>query len=137
MIIVDTSALLAMHDPREKSHLELRKIAQSRKQELIISPYVVAEFDYMISKANSADFSLRALNNLLIAPFELVQLTTVDFITATEVMAKYQDLNIGITDASLIALAARFETSKIMTLDRRHFSAMKLLSGKPVQMIPN
>jgi len=126
-----------MHDPREKSHLELRKIAQSRKQELIISPYVVAEFDYMISKANSADFSLRALNNLLIAPFELVQLTTVDFITATEVMAKYQDLNIGITDASLIALAARFETSKIMTLDRRHFSAMKLLSGKPVQMIPN
>jgi hypothetical protein len=137
VIIVDTSALLAMHDPREKSHLELRKIAQSRKQELIISPYVVAEFDYMISKANSADFSLRALNNLLIAPFELVQLTTVDFITATEVMAKYQDLNIGITDASLIALAARFETSKIMTLDRRHFSAMKLLSGKPVQMIPN
>ena len=137
MIIVDTSALLAMHDPREKSHLELRKIAQSRKQELIISPYVVAEFDYMISKANSADFSLRALNNLLIAPFELVQLTTADFITATEVMAKYQDLNIGITDASLIALAARFETSKIMTLDRRHFSAMKLLSGKPVQMIPN
>lgn len=126
-----------MHDSREKSHLELRKIAQSRKQELIISPYVVAEFDYMISKANSADFSLRALNNLLIAPFELVQLTTVDFITATEVMAKYQDLNIGITDASLIALAARFETSKIMTLDRRHFSAMKLLSGKPVQMIPN
>ena len=126
-----------MHDPREKSHLELRKIAQSRKQELIISPYVVAEFDYMISKANSADFSLRALNNLLIAPFELVQLTTADFITATEVMAKYQDLNIGITDASLIALAARFETSKIMTLDRRHFSAMKLLSGKPVQMIPN
>jgi len=126
-----------MHDPREKSHLELRKIAQSRKQELIISPYVVAEFDYMISKANSEDFSLRALNNLLIAPFELVQLTTVDFITATEVMAKYQDLNIGITDASLIALAARFETSKIMTLDRRHFSAMKLLSGKPVQMIPN
>jgi len=137
VIIVDTSALLAMHDPREKSHLELRKIAQSRKQELIISPYVVAEFDYMISKANSADFSLRALNNLLIAPFELVQLTTADFITATEVMAKYQDLNIGITDASLIALAARFEANKIMTLDRRHFSAMKLLSGKPVQMIPN
>jgi len=137
VIIVDTSALLAMHDPREKSHLELRKIAQSRKQELIISPYVVAESDYMISKANSSEFSLRALNNLLIAPFELVQLTTVDFITATEVMAKYQDLNIGITDASLIALAARFETSKIMTLDRRHFSAMKLLSGKPVQMIPN
>jgi len=137
VIIVDTSALLAMHDPREKSHLDLRKIAQSRKQELIVSPYVVAEFDYMISKANSSEFSLRALNNLLIAPFELVQLTTEDFIKATEVMAKYHDLSIGITDASLIALAARFETSKIMTLDRRHFSAMKLLSGKPVQMIPN
>ena len=137
MIIVDTSALLAMHDTREKSHLELRKIAQSRKQELIVSPYVVAEFDYMISKANSSDFSLRALNNLLIAPFELVQLTTEDFIKATEVMEKYQDLSIGVTDASLIALAARFETSKIMTLDRRHFSAMKLLSGKPVQVIPS
>ena len=126
-----------MHDPREKSHLDLRKIAQSRKQELIVSPYVVAEFDYMISKANSSEFSLRALNNLLIAPFELVQLTTEDFIKATEVMAKYHDLSIGITDASLIALAARFETSKIMTLDCRHFSAMKLLSGKPVQIVPN
>lgn len=137
MIIVDTSALLAMHDPREKSHLELRKIAQSKKQELIVSPYVVAEFDYMISKANSSEFSLRALNNLLIAPFELVQLTTVDFIAATDVIAKYQDLRIGITDASLIALSARFGTNKIMTLDRRHFSAMKLLSGKPVQIIPN
>ena len=126
-----------MHDPRDKYHLELRKIAHSRTQELIVSPYVVAEFDYMLSKANSSEFSLRALNNLLTAPFELVQLTSEDFITATEVVAKYADLKIGITDASLIALAARFETNKIMTLDRRHFSAMKSISGKPIQIIPN
>ena len=137
MIIVDTSALLAMHDPRDKHHKKLGEIALKKKHELIISPYVVAEFDYMLSRANSPELSLMALNNLLTSPFELVQLTTEDFVTATKVIQKYQDLKIGITDASLIALASRFETNKVMTLDRRHFGVMKTISGKHLQIIPD
>jgi predicted nucleic acid-binding protein len=46
-------------------------------------------------------------------------------VTAAE---KHQD--IGLTDASLLVLAARFETIRLATLDERHFRAVPPLTGE-------
>ena len=38
--------------------------------------------------------------------------------------------DIGLADGSLLALAARLETTRIATLDERHFRAVRPLAGE-------
>jgi uncharacterized protein len=39
--------------------------------------------------------------------------------------------DIGLTDASLVALAAHLGTTRIVTLDHRHFRRLQPLTGEP------
>lgn len=41
----------------------------------------------------------------------------------------YAELNIGITDASLVVIAARYNTTRLLTLDQRHFRTVRPLWG--------
>lgn len=40
-------------------------------------------------------------------------------------MAQYQDLNLGLADASVIATAERLRIQAILTLDERHFRVIR------------
>ena len=48
---------------------------------------------------------------------------------AVEIAERYGDLGVSLTDASLVALAARLETRRIATFDERHFRAVRPLHG--------
>jgi predicted nucleic acid-binding protein len=41
-----------------------------------------------------------------------------------EPMRRYKGFPLGVTDASVIAVAERMRISEVATLDRRHFSAI-------------
>jgi hypothetical protein len=44
--------------------------------------------------------------------------------------------DIGLTDASLVVIAARYRTSTILTLDERHFRAIRPLDGNAFTLLP-
>ena len=46
-----------------------------------------------------------------------------------EIASQYETIDLGLTDASLIALAAHLETTRIATLDERHFRAVRPLAA--------
>jgi predicted nucleic acid-binding protein len=48
---------------------------------------------------------------------------------ATDIADHYEDLGIGLTDASLVALARRVDSIDIATFDERHFRALRPLEG--------
>ena len=49
---------------------------------------------------------------------------------------RYHDLRIGLTDASLVVLAARYETDRILTLEERHFRELRTLDGRSLVLLP-
>jgi len=51
-------------------------------------------------------------------------------------VSRYRDLRIGLTDASIAVLAERYGTNRVLTLDERHFRALKLAGGKPFVVLP-
>ena len=59
-----------------------------------------------------------------------------DVAAAASVVADYADLGIGLADASLVVLAGRFETNRILTLDERHFRALRTPAGEPFTVLP-
>ena len=54
-----------------------------------------------------------------------------------EVALQWSELDLGLTDASLVALADRYETLDVATVDHRHFRAVRSLErGQPFRLLP-
>ncbi|MDO8671007.1 MAG: VapC toxin family PIN domain ribonuclease, partial [Dehalococcoidia bacterium] len=49
---------------------------------------------------------------------------------------QYANFPLGGTDASVIALAERLGTDVIITLDRRHFGAVRRINSMPWRLLP-
>jgi predicted nucleic acid-binding protein len=48
---------------------------------------------------------------------------------SAQIAEEYEDVRLGLTDASLIALAARLRTIRVASFDERHFRAVRPLAG--------
>lgn len=49
---------------------------------------------------------------------------------------RYADLHIGIADASIVVLAAKYGTTRVLTFDERHFLAMRPLHAAAFTILP-
>jgi len=52
------------------------------------------------------------------------------------VIERYQDQDIDVADASLVILADRYRTDRLLTLDRRHFRVVRTNTGAPFTVLP-
>jgi hypothetical protein len=50
-------------------------------------------------------------------------------------LAEYADLDLGLVDASVIALAEEIGVYRLATRDVRHFSAVRLRCGRPFELV--
>ena len=53
-----------------------------------------------------------------------------------ELINRYRDQDIGLADASLVILAARYRTDRLLTLDHRHFRVIRTLNGRAFSIQP-
>ena len=136
MIVADTSALLAFFNNKEPDHEAVRNVVESHDDPLVVSPFVVAELDYLLATRHGVDAELAVLKELGGGAYELATVGTDELKKAATVIAKYRDQDIGVADASLVVLAALYRTRRIMTLDRRHFVVLRPLDGGRFRLLP-
>lgn len=135
-MIVDTSALLAYFDRDEPDHAAVTRILEETDEPLVVSPYVVAEVDYLVASRLGTDAELAVLRELASGAWELASLGLEDLRAASALIERYADQRIGIADASNVVLAERYQTRLIVTLDRRHFSVVRTLAGGAFSILP-
>lgn len=135
-MIVDTSALLAYFDSAEPDHAAVSRAINGSDEALVVSPYVVAELDYLVATRVGVDAELAVLRELSGGAWELVDFTAADVERAAAVIEKYRDQNIGIADASNVVLAQRYQTRTMATLDHRHFTVLRPLDGGRFTLVP-
>lgn len=135
MIIADTSGLLAAFDRRERSH-DAVVPHLAGDEAVVVSPYVVAEIGYLVGSRMGARAEVQVMTELAGGGYELAALDSDDVLRATAVMERYADLDIGITDASLVVLAERHRTTDLLTLDERHFRVLRPLQGGVFTLLP-
>lgn len=102
----------------------------------IVSPYVIAELDYLLATRRGAPAELAVLIELSGGAFELASLGAAELRDVCQVIDKYRNLDVGVTDASLVILAQRYRTDRILTLDHRHFGVMRTIAGRPFTVLP-
>ncbi|CAN5561573.1 hypothetical protein BH20ACT23_BH20ACT23_30160 [soil metagenome] len=61
MIVADTSGLLALFNRREPTHAAVKGVVDAEPEPLLISPYVVAELDYLVATRLGVDADLEVL----------------------------------------------------------------------------
>lgn len=136
-VVADTSALIAFYSESGTEHDDVSAWLAAHDEPIVVSPFVVAELDYLVATRKGVDAELAVLAELAGGAYELAAMTAADMTQASEVIARYRDLGIGITDASLVVLAARYETDTILTLDRRHFGVLRSLAGEALHIVPH
>lgn len=136
-VVADTSALIAFYSESGAEHDDVSAWLAAHDEPIIVSPYVVAELDYLVATRKGVDAELAVLAELAGGAYELAAMTAADIALAADLIARYRDLGIGITDASLVVLAARYRTDTILTLDRRYFGALRSLGGGGLHIVPH
>ncbi len=129
MIIVDTSAVLSALFPEQNHHQECA-LALARDGFPILSPFVLAEIDYMIEDRVGVEEELRFLGDVRKGTYELAPFGPEELHAAVAVIEQYRSLRIGLADASIVVLAERYGTRDILTLDERHFRVLRPLTGR-------
>jgi hypothetical protein len=135
-VIVDTSALLAFFDTDEPDHGAVTTIVETATEPLVISPYVVAELDYLVASRLGVSAELAVLRELAGGAWDLAAFGTEDLAQAHVVVERYADQSIGLADASIVILAARYQTRTVVTLDRRHFGVVRPIDGGSFEILP-
>ncbi len=136
MIILDTSGLLAAIDGSQRQHAEAAAALRAASGPLLLSPFVLAELDYLISTKVSEAAALALLDQVAAGAYRLEPMDAGDIARASEIILRYRDLRLGLADASLMVLAERHATLDLLTLDERHFRAVNGPGGRPFRLLP-
>ena len=136
MIILDTSGLLAALDASESRHVQAADALRASEGPRLLSPFVLAELDYLLTTRVSAAAARSLVAEVARGAYQLELFDTDDVAAALGVLDRYPDLALGIADASLVVLAARHQTTDILTLDERHFRAVRDSHGHAFRILP-
>lgn len=136
MIVCDTSGLVAAYSATDPRRHQIAELLSSDPDALILSPFVLAELDYLIATRAGVRDELKILSDVAAGVYTLAEFGPADVAQAAELVERYQEMRIGLTDASLVVLAARYRTTRLLTLDEKHFRAIRPLHADVFTLLP-
>ncbi len=137
MILVDTSAALQLASSTGSRHRDVLRVVEKLAGPFLLSPFVLAELDYMLIERHGQEKQLALLAQVAEGAYELAEFDRRDVEAARGVMESYEDLRVGLADASIVVLAERHLTVDVLSFDQRHFRAMRGPGGRPFRMLPD
>lgn len=136
MIILDTSGLLSAIDASQTHHRAAAAALRQAEAPRFLSPFVLAELDYLLATRVSRPAEQALLGQVADGVYQLESFDGGDIARANEILDQYADLDLGLADASLIVLSERHRLVDLLTLDERHFRAVRGPGGKPFRILP-
>jgi uncharacterized protein len=135
VILLDTSGLLAALDGGQRSHREASAGLAAAGPPLLLSPFVLAELDYLLLARIGATARAALLKEVTRGAYLLETMTGSDVARAQAIVDRYADLAISLADASIVVLAERHRVNDVLTLDERHFRVLTA-GGKSFRLLP-
>lgn len=135
--MLDSGPLIAAFDRSDDHHDACAHLLRHTPGVLFVPPTVVAEVGYMIARQRfGGDLEASFLRTLANGTFTPLDLDTSDYTRMAELVEQYDNLPLGSTDASVVALAERLRVERIATLDRRHFQVIRPRHCPAFDLVP-
>ena len=124
-VVVDTGIIYALADRRDAWHHRAVVWLGSFKGRLVVPVTVVPEACYLLNTHLFPGAEAAFVRSLANGELKLEQVDEADMARALEILTTYVDANIGLVDATVVAVAERLKASTVLTTDRRHFSLIR------------
>jgi predicted nucleic acid-binding protein len=125
-----------MIDAEGVRHGEVRAYIRATREVLLVPITVLPEADYLLTRSFGGHIALAMLQSVARGEFELENLTNADFNRSIELVEQYADSDIGLADASLVAIAERLRITRVLTLDHRHFRMFRPKHCPAFELVP-
>lgn len=135
-LILDTGPLLAALDASDPDHERCAELLSDATEDLVVPGLVLAELDYWCHQRLGVDTWIVFLEDLLAGAYRVEHASSADLGRCRELQKQYHDQNLGVVDASVLALAERLGEDKLATLDHRHFSMLRPNHTAALRLLP-
>lgn len=136
MILLDSSGLLAAIDSHERDHRAAVAALEAAEPPLLLSPFVLAELDYFLATRVGSSAEIALLEEVTAGVYQLEKFDRADVDAALKLVRRYQSIDLGLADASIVVLADRHDVSDVLTLDERHFRTVRRSTGQAFRLLP-
>jgi hypothetical protein len=136
VILLDTSGLLSAIDRSQRHHHAARRALEAAPPPWILSPFVLAELDYLVATRVSQDAERALLAEVGRGVYRLETFEAGDIESAERLIGRYRGMEIGLADASIVVLATRYGVRELLSLDERHFRTLRGPGGRPFRLLP-
>ncbi len=128
-VIGDTSGILAVIDVDSPVHHACLEVIH-QADAVVLSPLVLAELDYMITSRLGYRTAVAFIDQVKSGVYDVAEVGADEIFAAKDVLDRYADLPIGLTDAVNVVLADNLGTDRVLTLDQRPFRAVRPLTTR-------
>jgi uncharacterized protein len=135
-IVGDSGAIYAVYDRRDEAHAAVRRAVESISETILIPSVVLTEIDYLLRVRIGVAASLQFLRDLADGAFQVEAVGVTDLKRCTDLISKYADLDLGLCDAAVVAVAERLRIKRLLTVDERDFRAVPMASGEAFTLLP-
>jgi predicted nucleic acid-binding protein len=132
--VVDAGPLYAAADENDVDHDACFEVLQRRDLDLVVPALVVAKVCYFLENRMGPSAEARFLRGL--ASLDVQAPFPAEWPAIASLVETYRDFPLGGADASVVVLAERLDTEILVTLDRRHFGALRRSDGRPFRLLP-
>lgn len=132
--IVDSGPLIAAANSADPDHRACLEVLQAPGLHLVIPALCIAEAAYLIHQRRGPRVEALFLRGM--ETFDIQAPLAGDWRRIGELVEQYADFPLGGTDASVVALAERLRTDRLITLDHRHFTAVRPRHCEGFRLLP-
>lgn len=130
MILADTGVVLALLDRDDRHHASALAIFRATGERWLLPWVILPEVDYLVARHGGAHAADAFRADLADGAWVVEWGEDDDLAGAQRFLSRYADLNLGLVDAVVMAMAERLGAEAVATLDLRHFAAVSI-AGSP------
>ncbi len=135
-LILDTGPLYSSLDRDEADHRRCRELIEGAEEALVIPAPVLPEVDYLVRSRMGPGPMLALLDDIEAGAYVVENVAPSDRPRIRFLLDRYADLDVGFVDAAVLAIVERLGEPKLVTLDRRHFGAMRPRHVDALELLP-
>jgi uncharacterized protein len=126
VIVADTSAVVALIDKGDADHRRVLALYRRDPNAWVLPWSILPEVAYLVGRYGSAKTEQLFLDDIAAGRYGVEWGLATDVARAADLNRRYADLELGLVDTTVMAIAERLKAAAIATLDRRHFGAVTL-----------
>ncbi|MBW4695135.1 MAG: PIN domain-containing protein [Lyngbya sp. HA4199-MV5] len=115
--VADTGFVVALLNRTDQSHAAAVSV-YLQQQSILLPQTTLTEVAYLVGRDAGTAITVAFLQGLSASRFRLTALTEQDLVRVAAILAQYTDSRIDFVDATVMAIAERYRSQTILTLDQ-------------------